>query len=89
MFYVYTLSLYALCVIITIAVTSLAAVFNFVGAIASSAISFIVPYMFYFFLIKRKKKAKNIHYFLSLAGIIIFIPLGILSVVSLYLWFLF
>ena len=85
MFYIYTLSLYSVCVIITIAVTSLAAIFNIVGAIASSLISFIVPYMFYFFLIKRKKKPRNIHYFLSLAGIIVFIPLGILSVVSLYL----
>jgi Mn2+/Fe2+ NRAMP family transporter len=81
----YTLALYGVCVIITILVTSLAAIFNFVGAIASSSISFIVPYMFYFFLIKPKNKPKNIHYFLSLAGIIIFVPLGILSIVSLYI----
>jgi hypothetical protein len=85
MYYIYTLSLYAVCVIITITVTSLAAVFNIVGAIASSAISFILPYMFYFFLIKRNKKLKNIHYFLSFSGIVVFVPLGILSVVSLYL----
>ncbi len=77
--------LYAITVLITIVVTSLAAVFNIVGAIASSAISFIVPYMFYYYLIKRKNKPKTLNYFLSLAGIIIFIPLGILSVVSLYI----
>ena len=67
-------------------VTSLAAVFNIVGAIASSAISFIVPFWFYFSLVKRNNKPKTIHYFLSLTGVIIFIPLGILSIVSLYVW---
>lgn len=65
-------------------VTSLAAVFNFVGAIASSAISFIVPFLFYVLLIRRKNKQKTLNYFLSFAGVIIFVPLGILSIVSLY-----
>jgi hypothetical protein len=66
-------------------VTSLAAVFNFVGAIASSAISFVIPFGFYVLLVKKKNKVRKIHYFLSLAGIVVFVPLGILSIISLYI----
>lgn len=60
-------------------------VFNVVGAIASNAISFIFPSMFYVFLILKKKKPKKVHYYISFALFVFFIPFGIFSVVSKFL----
>ncbi len=71
--------------LITVLVESLAAVFNIVGAVASTGISFIIPFLFYIILISRKKKPKTVNYYLSIIGIIISLPLGILSIISLYI----
>lgn len=60
-------------------------VFNVVGAIASNAIAFIFPSMFYMFLILKKKKPKKLHYYISVGLFFFFIPFGIFSVISKYL----
>lgn len=60
-------------------------VFNVVGAIASNAIAFIFPSMFYMFLILKKKKPKKLHYYISVALFFFFIPFGIFSVISKFL----
>ena len=84
-FYVFTLTLYGVYVIITILVTSLEAVFNIVGAIASCSISFIIPFSFYVLLVRKKKQAKTINYYVCFGGVLIALPLGILSIISLYI----
>ena len=48
--------LYIAAVAIAIAVDDIEDVFNLVGAVASNAIAFIFPSMFYVFLVNRKGK---------------------------------
>lgn len=57
-------------------------VFNFIGSIASNSIGFILPCLFYWFLIKRKKQPINWKYYMSIGGVIFFIPFGIFAVVA-------
>lgn len=70
---------------IAIAVDDIEDVFNIVGAIASNAISFIFPAMFYMLLVRKKNKPRKLQYYISVALFIFFIPFGIFSVVSKFL----
>lgn len=81
-FYVYTLILFLIIVGIAIAVDNIEDVFSVVGSIASNAISFIFPSMFYFFLVKKKNKTRKFHFYLAGVIFIFFIPFGIFSMIS-------
>ena len=70
---------------IAIAVDDIEDVFNIVGAIASNAIAFIFPAMFYMLLVQKKNKPKKLHYYISVVLFAFFIPFGIFSVVSKFL----
>jgi amino acid permease len=60
-------------------------VFNIVGAIASNAITFILPPLFYFSLIAKKNKTKKFNYYVAIAVVTFFVPFGILSVITKFL----
>ena len=77
LFYLFTFILYAVAIGVAIAVDDIEDVFNIVGAVASNAISFIFPGLFYFVMIKRKNKEKNVKYYLSIVLVCFFIPFGI------------
>ena len=78
----FTFILYAVAIGVSIAVDDIEDVFNIVGAVASNAISFIFPGLFYWMMIKRKNKEENIRYYLSIFIVCFFIPFGIFAVVS-------
>ena len=85
LFYVYTAILYAVAIGIAIAVDDIEDVFNLVGAIASNAIAFIFPSLFYFTLVKRKNKEIRPQYYAAWVVFVFFIPFGIFAVVSKFL----
>lgn len=82
---VYTFILYFVAIGTAILVDDIEDVFNLVGAIASNAIAFIFPSMFYVFLVKKKEKEVRIQYYFAMAIFIFFIPFGIFAVVSKFL----
>jgi len=82
---IYTLLLFAFAIAIAASVKDIEDVFNVVGAIASNAISFIFPPMFYALLIRKKDKPRKLHYFISWTLFVFFIPFGIFSVVTKFL----
>lgn len=84
-FLIYTFVLYGIAVGIAIAVDDIEDVFNIVGAIASNAIAFIFPSLFYFMMVRRKNKPKRWHYYAALACFCFFVPFGIFAVVSKFL----
>lgn len=81
-FYVYTILLFLIIVGIAVAVDNIEDVFSVVGSIASNAISFIFPSMFYFFLVKKKNKTRKVHFYIAGVIFIFFIPFGIFSMVT-------
>ncbi len=82
LFVIYTVILFVFIIAIAAAVDDIEDIFNVVGAIASNAINFIFPAMFYMFLIRKKNKPKKIKYYISVGLFCFFIPFGIFSVVS-------
>ena len=82
LFYIFTFVLYAIAIGIAIGVDDIEDVFNIIGAIASNMISFILPSLFYWIMVKRKNKEKKIQYYGAWAVFLLFIPLGIFAVIS-------
>lgn len=76
-----TLVLYAIIMVVAITVGELGKTFNIVGAIASNSIGFILPTLFYFMLIYKKKKPRNSNFYASIAMFSLAIPFGVLAVV--------
>ena len=74
--------MYAIAIGVAILVDDIEDVFNIIGAIASNMISFILPSLFYWVMIKRKDKPKKIQYYGALVIFWLFIPIGIFAVVS-------
>jgi amino acid permease len=85
LFIIYTILLFAFAIAIAASVNDIEDVFNVVGAIASNAISFIFPPMFYLLLIRKKEKPRKIHYYISWVLFVFFIPFGIFSVITKFL----
>jgi hypothetical protein len=56
-----------------------------VGAIASNAISFVFPPLFYFSLIIKKKKQRKTQFYISIAIFSFFLPFGVASVIIKFL----
>ena len=57
-------------------------VFNVAGAISANSITFILPTMFYIFLILKKKKEKKIQYYVAWGVFVFSIPFGVFSVAA-------
>lgn len=77
-----TLILFAVIMVVAITVGELGVTFNIVGAVASNSIGFILPALFYFTLIHKKRKPKKINFYASIAMFSIAIPFGIMAIVS-------
>lgn len=84
-FIIYTIVLFLIIVGIAFSVDDVEIVFNVVGAVASNAISFIFPSMFYFMLVVKKNKPKKPYFYLAAFLWIFFIPFGIFSVITKFL----
>ncbi len=84
-FYLYTLFLFFVVIGIAISVDDIEAVFNLVGAVASNAIGYIFPCMFYYLLVKYKNKTKTYNYYIARTLFYFFIPFGVFSVVAKYI----
>ena len=85
LFYIYSLLVFAVIIGIAISVDDIEIVFNFVGAIASNAIGAIFPCMFYYLLVKYKKKQITYSYHIAKVMFYFFIPFGMFSVIAKYL----
>lgn len=72
-------------VLIAILVDDIEDVFSLVGAVASNAIGFVFPAVFYICLINRKDKAKNFRYYISYGIILLYIPMAYFAIVSNFL----
>ena len=77
--------LFSIAIGIAIGVGDIEAVFNLVGAVASNAIGYIFPCMFYYLLVKYKNKKKTYSYYIARTLFYFFIPFGVFSVVSNYI----
>lgn len=75
----------AIAVGIAIGVKNIEDVFNLVGAVASNAIGYIFPCMFYYLLIKYKKKKITPSYYIAAGLFYFFIPFGIFAVITNYI----
>ena len=71
---------------IAITVEDIEKVFNFVGAIASNAIGYILPCVFYVLLINYKNKERNSKFYISAVLAVFFIPFGFFAIISKYIW---
>lgn len=81
-FYIYTAVLFVIAVVIAIFVKNIEDVFSVVGSIAANALSFILPSMFYCFLIMKKNKTRKPHFYIAGFVFIYFIPFGIFSMMT-------
>lgn len=81
-FYTMTFLLFAVIMVVAITVGELGVTFNIVGAVASNSVGFILPALFYFVLVRKKGKPKNVNFYASIAMFSIAIPFGILAIVS-------
>lgn len=77
-----TFILFAAIMVVAITVGELGVTFNIVGAVASNSIGFILPALFYFVLIHKKKKPKNVNFYAAIAMFCIAIPFGVMAIVS-------
>ena len=84
-FYGLTILLFIIVITISILVTSLESVFNFIGAIAANSTAFIFPSLLYIVSIIRQKKSKNIKFYLAITLFVISIPLGLASILFQYI----
>lgn len=85
LFYLYSLLVFGVIIGIAISVDDIEVVFNFVGAIASNAIGAIFPCMFYYLLVKYKRKKITLSYHIAKVLFYFFIPFGIFAVITKYL----
>jgi amino acid permease len=69
---------------IGISVDDIEVVFNFIGAICSTTIAILLPCFFYFMLIIKKNKPRNIKFYISITFFVIMVPFAIFSVVAQY-----
>ena len=56
-----TLTLYGMCILVAILVDDISKVFDFIGAIATSAISFVFPGWFYLSAVKQFGGGSSLH----------------------------
>lgn len=84
-FYIYTATLYAVAIVIAILVDDIESVFNLVGSVASNAIGFILPCLFYFTLVAYKNKARGIKFHIARFLAFFFIPFGLFAIIAQYL----
>jgi len=69
---------------VAVGVDSIEAVFNFIGAICSSSIGFLLPCFYYVMLIKKKKQPKTIKFYVSFVLLVVMTPYSLFSMVALY-----
>jgi amino acid permease len=81
-FYVLSLFLFAIIVVLAVTVGNLGSIFNLVGAIASNSVGFIFPTLFYMVIVVKQHRKKRIHFWVSLALFCIALPFGIFAVAS-------
>jgi amino acid permease len=84
LFYIYTFSIFAVIVVTGVLLNDIEAVFNIIGAVCSTSISVLLPCFFYFILVIKKKKPRNIKFYVSIAVFIIMAPFALFSVVAKY-----
>lgn len=72
--------------IVTIGVilNDIEAVFNIIGAVCSTSICVLLPCFFYFVLVIKKGKKKNIKFYISGAIFCIMAPFALFSIVAKY-----
>lgn len=58
--------------------------FNIIGAICSTSISVLLPCFFYFILVIKKNKKRNIKFYISVVVFCIMAPFALFSVVAKY-----
>lgn len=84
LFYIYTFSIYVVVVGTGVLLDDIEVVFNIVGAVCSTSIGILLPCFFYFILVIKKNKEKNIKFYISLGVFLIMAPFAIFSVVAKY-----
>lgn len=84
MFYIYTFAIFAVIVATGVALDDIEAVFNIIGAVCSSSISILLPCFFYFMLVIKKKKTRNINFYISVTVFAVMVPFALFSVVAKY-----
>jgi hypothetical protein len=71
-------------VAIGVSVDDIEIVFNLIGAISATSIGVLLPCFFYFMLVIKKNKARNVKFYLSIGVFLIMAPFAIFSIVANY-----
>ena len=82
MFYILTLILLALIVVLGMLLDELADVYNILGSVFANLNTFIFPTIYYITLIRQKNKRRNINYSFAWTVLLFAIPLGIFFIFS-------
>ena len=59
-------------------------VLNVIGAVCSSSIGMLLPCLFYFKLVPRKRKIKKFVYYVSILVFSVMVPFAVFSIVAKY-----
>ena len=85
LFYIYTFVIFGVIVATGVVLNDIEAVFNLIGAICSTSIAVLLPCFFYFILIIKKDKKRNLKYYISIVVFGIMVPFALFSVVAQYI----
>lgn len=85
LFYLYTFGVLLFIAGVSLSVDNIAIVYNAIGAICSTSIGVLLPCLFYFELVRKKKKDKKLLYYVTIVLFIAIIPFGLFSMVAQYL----
>ena len=67
---------------VAVLVSNIEAVFNIVGAVCSNSIGVLLPCLFYFMLVHKKKKSKGIKYYLTIVIFVVMLPYALFSIIA-------
>ena len=84
LFYIYTSAIFFVIVGVGLSVDNIEMVFNFIGAVCSTSIAILLPCFFYFMLIIKKEKKRNINFYASIVIFSIMLPFALFAVVAQY-----
>lgn len=82
LFFVLSISLFLIVLIIAMLVDSLGAVFNVIGSIASNFIGFIFPCLFYILINEKSEKNRGFNFIISIILLFLSIILLVLGLIS-------
>jgi amino acid permease len=66
-------------------VDSIESVFNIIGAVCSTSVSILMPCFFYVMLIRMRKQATSLKYYIAIVLICVMAPYALFSIIALYI----